>query len=409
MKKDENLLKEEVIQESNVEPQKVQSEEPQKESIGKKILNYLVKTTNGMAHGLFATLIIGTIIGTIGLLFSYGNNSFCKTMTNILGNSGKSGVSYVLQVLTGAGIGVGIALALEMKPLQAIVMAASGEVAAYFSLSTKFVTNNGILSDGIKVGDPLTIYFVCIAVALAMKYVLRKKTPVDVLIIPLFGILVATTASILMRYPAIYVTFGIQWLINSGTNTVPFIMGIVVAVLMGMALTAPISSAAIGAMIFTLPAGMSVVDALASSDYHGLVIASGAAIVGCCCQMVGFAIQARKDNSAGMVISIGIGTSMLEFKNILKKPIIWLPTIIASAILGPISTCWLKLACIGSNSGMGTAGLVGQIGTFISMGNTWQAWVGVFGLEIVLPAVLVFGIDLLFRKFKLYGEGDFTV
>ena len=170
-----------------------------------------------------------------------------------------------------------------------------------------------------------------------------------------------TILSLLIRFPAIYVTYAIQWLVNEGTNAVPFIMGIVVAVLMGMALTAPISSAAIGAMIFT---GEMMVD----GKLTGLAIASGAAIVGCCAQMVGFAVQSRKDNSVGMVISIGIGTSMLQFKNILKKPIIWLPTIIASAILGPISTCWLHIVCMGSSAGMGTAGLVGQVGTISSMG-----------------------------------------
>ena len=185
-------------------------------------------------------------------------------------------------------------------------------------------------------------------------------------------------------------------------------MGAIVAVLMGMALTAPISSAAIAAMVFNI-GDIPLNDAITMSEYSGLVLASGAAVVGCSCQMIGFAVQSRKDNSIGMVISIGIGTSMLQFKNILKKPIIWLPTIIASAILGPISTMWLKLICIGSSAGMGTAGLVGQIGTFSSMGNTWQTWVGIFGLQIILPGILVYAIDLLFRKLNLIKDGDLTV
>ena len=168
---------------------------------------------------------------------------------------------------------------------------------------------------------------------------------------------------------------------------------------MGMALTAPISSAAIAAVVFT-----------SADPSVGLLIASGAAVVGCSTQMVGFAIQSRKDNPIGTVISIGIGTSMLQFKNIIKKPIIWLPTIIASAILGPISTCWLKLQCMGASAGMGTAGLVGQIGTISSMGvNSWQAWVGIFVLQIALPAILVFFIDLLFRKLNLIKEGDLKI
>lgn len=375
------------------------------------VLDFLIKTLNGMAYGLFATLIIGTIFATIGGLFAYGEgNPFCDFMFQIIGN-GKSGISYVLQILTGAGIGIGIALALKLDPLKTVVLAGAGFLAAYFSLTTKFVTAGDFpLSDYVKIGDPLTIYLVCISVALAMKYVLRKKTPVDILLVPLFGGAVALVTSLLLRYPAIYVTFGIQWLVNSGTNAVPFVMGIVVAVLMGMALTAPISSAAIAAMIFTLPEGVTIAMAMADPSYSGLLIASGAAVVGCSTQMIGFMIQSRKDNNIGMVISLGIGTSMLQFKNILKKPIIWLPTIIASMILGPISTCALKTVCMGSSAGMGTAGLVGQIGTITSMGiSSWQGWLSIVLLQLIGPAVLVFFIDLLFRHFGLIKEGDLKV
>ena len=185
------------------------------------------------------------------------------------------------------------------------------------------------------------------------------------------------------------------------TKAAPFIMGIVIAVIMGMALTAPISSAAIAAMIFT------VTDTTLNPE--AIAIAGGAAVVGCSVQMVGFAIHSIKDNKIGTVISVGIGTSMLQFKNILKKPIIWLPTIIVSAILGPVSTCILKLECVGSSAGMGTAGLVGQIGMFSTMGAKWQTWVGIFGIQIIIPAVLVFVLDGVFRKYGLIKPGDFTV
>ncbi len=377
----------------------------------KKVGDYIIKTLNGMAYGFFATVIIGTIFATIGTLFSYaGNNPFAAFMVKVIG-TGTSGLSFVLQAITGAGIGVGVGLALKMDPLKTVVLGFVGEAAAYFSLTTKFITDSDHpTTDMIKIGDPLTIYFVVIGVALLMRYILVKKTPVDLILVPLFGAVFGLILSLGVRYPAIYVTYSIQWLINISTNAAPFVMGILVAALMGIALTAPISSAAIAGMIFMLPAGMTVSAALADPNYSGLVIASGASIIGCSTQMIGFMIQSRKDNNIGTLISIGIGTSMLQFKNIVKKPIIWLPTIIASAILGPVSTCWLRLACMGSNAGMGTAGLVGQIGTFISMGvNSWQAWVGVIGFQIVVPALLVFGIDLLFRKFKLIKDGDLKI
>lgn len=370
------------------------------ESKNSKIQKFFIDTLNGMAHGLFATLIIGTIFSSIGQLFLLGQgNAFCDFMFNIIG-SGKVGISYILQCLTGAGIGVGIALALKFSPLKTIALAAVGEITAYFSLTTRFVSE-GSISNQFQIGDPLTIYLVCISTALLMMVVLKKKTSVDILLIPLFSIAVGTILAYLIRYPAIYVTYGVQWLINISTEAVPFVMGIVVSVLMGMALTAPISSAAIAAMIFTFASG---------ETNTGLAIASGAAVVGCCTQMVGFAIQSRKDNPLGMVLSIGIGTSMLQFKNILKKPIIWLPTIIASAILGPISTCLLKLVCQGASAGMGTAGLVGLIGIISSMGyDSWQAWVGIASLCIIGPLLLTWLIDILFRKIGWIKKGDLTV
>ena len=373
------------------------------------VLDFLMKTLNGMAYGLFATLIIGTIFNTIGTLFSYGgvDNQFCYFFTQVLnGNGNWIGLSKILQYLTGAGIGVGIALSLKFDPLKTVVLATVGEVTACFSLSTKFVTDPGSINHlgaTFTIGDPLTIYLVCISVALFIKFVLAKKTPVDIILIPLIGITIGLFLALGLRYPAICVTWAIQWLVNAGTTTVPFLMGIIVSVLMGMALTAPISSAAIAAMIFT-----SVGD-----NQTGLIIASGAAVIGCSTQMVGFAIQSRKDNNIGTVISIGIGTSMLQFKNILKKPIIWLPTIIASAIVGPISTCWINVICMGSSAGMGTAGLVGQIGTISSMldnnSEVWRIVVGILVLQIILPGILVFFIDLLFRKFGLIKEGDLKI
>ena len=384
-------------------------EEQVQEKRSHRVGNFFIITLNGTAYGLFATLIVGTIFGAFATFFSYGQDSFCQGMMRILSSDSKvgTGLGLILQSLTGAGIGVGIALSLKLDPLKTIILAAVGETAAFFSLPIKFVENPAIydqLTGKFQPGDPLTIYFVCILTALLIKFVFRKKTPVDIVLIPLFGAFIGLALSLGIRYPTICVTYAIQWIVNSGTTTVPFVMGVIVSVLMGMALTAPISSAAIAAVVFQIS------NSADPSSYQGLLLASGAAIVGCSTQMVGFAIQSRKDNPIGMVISIGIGTSMLQFKNILKKPIIWLPTIITSAILGPISTCWIRIKCMGANAGMGTAGLVGQIGTVISTGvNAWETWVGIFVLELIAPAILVFLFDLLFRKIGWIKEGDLKV
>ena len=354
----------------------------------KQAFDFIVKTTNGMAYGLFATLIIGTIIGTIGELFSYGNSDFCTFIANTL-NDGAT----VLKVLTGAGIGIGVAMALKLDTLKIISLAVAGEIASYFSLTTGFVTS-GTIQNKMQIGDPLTIYFVVVAVALVFIFLLKKKTAIDIILVPLLSAIIGISVAVLLRYPTIYVTYAIQWVIGRATFAQPFIMGVVIAVVMGMALTAPISSAAIAFIVFT-------------GTEPGIAIASGAAIVGCCTQMIGFAVQSRKDNNLGIVLSIAFGTSMLQFKNILKKPIIWLPTIIASAILGPIATTLVHVECMGSSAGMGTAGLVGQIGTISSMGiSNPMTWVAIFVLEIVAPALLVFGIDLLFRKLNLIKKND---
>ena len=350
-----------------------------------RAFDFIIKTMNGMAHGLFATLIIGTIISTIGGLFNQDTNAYV-ILTNI---------GTVLKNLTGAGIGLGIAWSLGFKDLKLISLGASGALTAYFCSSAANATFG---SFAFQIGDPLTIYLVVIVVAILMRIVLTKKTPVDIIIVPLFASLLAASLTLLVSKYTVFLTTEIGKFIGIATEYQPILMGIVIAVVMGMALTAPISSAAIAATIFTEAA-------LNANAY--VAIAGGAALIGCCCQMVGFAIQSRKDNGIGTVIAIGIGTSMLQFKNILKKPIIWLPTIIASAILGPISTTLIQMKCMGTAAGMGTSGLVGQIGYIASYGSLdLNAWLVLIGFQILAPLVLVFLIDLLFRKLKWIKDGD---
>lgn len=365
-----------------------------------KVLDFFTTTLSGMANGLFATLIIGTIFSTFGSIFgAWPDNSICVFFADLFGtNTNSTGISKVLQILTGCGIGVGIALSLKFDAFKTIILGAIGEISAYFSMTMDKTTQLPIVSDTLKVGDPLTIYLVCICCALIIKLIFTRKTSLDILLIPLLGCTIGLIFSLGLRYPSAYVTYGIQWLIYVGTDRIPFLMGIIVAVLMGMALTAPISSAAIAAILFG--------GAAAGTP---LAIAGGAAVVGCSTQMVGIAIQSRKDNNIGQVFSIGVGTSMLQFSNVIRKPIIWLPSIIASAILGPISTCVLKLECVGASAGMGTAGFVGQIGTFSAMGNVWQTWIGIFVLEIIAPIGLTLLFDIILRKFNIISDGDFAL
>ena len=367
----------------------------EKESIGKKILNFVIITMNGMAYGLFATLIIGTIIGTIARLFP--NYSFVYAVLNSLSN--------VLKSLTGIGIGVGIARALKLDGLKLITCCVAGGIATYaggikiwelFSLSGFTITEYFNSVCKFQIGDPLTVYAVVISTILLTNLVFKNKTPVDIIIIPLFVTTISMLITVVIGGPVSYVTTLIGRLINEATELQPFIMGIIIAVVMGMVLTAPISSAAI-ALAFSI---------------NGL--AGGAAVVGCCVQMLGFAVMSRKDNNIGTVISVGIGTSMLQFKNIVKKPIVWLPTIIVSAILGPIATCLFKMGCTPSGAGMGTSGLVGIIGVIDydlnalgSVSITTIISIGV--VLIILPIILVWVADLIFRHYGLIKEGDLKI
>lgn len=328
----------------------------------KKVLNFIVVTMNGMAYGLFSTLIIGTII---------------NLLTKIPALSFMSDLFTALKQLSYMGIGAGIAWALKLDGIKLIAVAASGGLAIISS-------------------DILVAYFLAIIAALLCKYVFVKKTPVDIILIPLCCLLITYFLQKIIATPISSVMEALQGFINTASMKAPFTMGILISVVMGMALTAPISSAAISVAI-----GLSG-------------IAGGASVVGCCVQMLGFAVMSRKDNEVGMVISVGIGTSMLQFKNILKKPIIWLPTIIVSAILGPLSTLVFKLECSKTGAGMGSSGLVGIIETIdVMIGKGLEnnaLWIiGVILLEIVLPIVLVYIIDIIFRKLNLIKDGDLKI
>lgn len=324
--------------------------------------NYIVKTLNGLAYGFFCSLIIGTILKQLG------------TFTNIqqLIDWGT-----IATYLMGPAIGVGIGYVINAQGLNLIAAVIAGTIGA------------GTFTGNVaSVGNPITAYVAVIAAVEATRLV-QGKTPVDILLVPFSSIVVAGLVTLFIGP---YVSQVITWigdLINQGVQMQPLLMSIVVAVLMGMALTAPISSAAIGLML----------------GLNGL--AAGAALAGCCCQMIGFAMMSIDDNDIGDVIAIGIGTSMLQFKNIVRRPMIWLPPIIASIIVAPISTLVFNISCSAVGSGMGTAGLVGILEAINVMGNHYAIVICL--VDIVLPALLVFVIYKAFRKLNYIKSGDLKI
>ena len=350
-----------------------------------KFLKYaktiLMKTTNGMAIGLFGTLIIGTVIALFAKIPGLA----------IIGEWAK-----IIQGLMGAGIGLGVALALKRDGVTVVTLMTAGFVGNFmFQWLPNQAVEQWHLSGAL--GDPLSCYVSVMLSAIVLKYTLRRKTPVDLILIPLVGLSVAISYSFLLAEWVHYVTIGIQFVIEASFKAVPFLMCIIISTLMGMALTAPISSVAICVAI----------------SIGNVPMAAAAALIGCCTQMVGFAVHTARDNKWGSVIAVGIGTSMLQFKNILRKPLIWVPTIVVSAVLGPIAMLFPydklgESTGLSVGAGMGTCGLVGPLNFFDAFNYNWLLIVIVLSI-IVSSGVLVFFIDLLFRKLGWFKEGDFSL
>ena len=348
----------------------------------KGVLSYIfIDGLGGMAIGLFCTLIIGTIIGQIGSLI--GKETFVGYFLVLIGNFAK--------ILMGAGIGVGMAYKLKKDPLVSVSAGVSGMVGAYAAQIINKTVLTGSVTTLASVGEPLGA-FIAAFVALEVGSLVSKKTKVDIIVTPLVAILSGSVVGLLVGPPiSSFMTF-IGSVINTAAEQQPVLMGLLVAVLMGVALTLPISSAAIGVTL----------------KLSG--VAAGAAVVGCCCQMVGFAVMSFKENRWGGLAAQGLGTSMLQMPNLVRHPICWLPPVIASAVIGPFATTLGKIVSTPVGSGMGTAGLVGPIETFSAMleaGNEWwSALLLILLFCIVLPAVITFGVSLIFRKTNLIKDGD---
>ena len=338
----------------------------------KKILNRIfIDGLSGMALGLFSTLIIGTIIAQIGTLIG-----------GPLGNY-LIAVSKVAKTLTGAGIGVGVACKFKEGPLVTVSAAVAGMIGA-FPAAPEAITLGAP-------GEPLGA-FIAAYIAIEIGALVAGKTKVDIIVTPVCCILSGATAGYFLGP---YISAAMKWvgqLVNINVDKSPIIGGIAVSVLMGIILTLPISSAAIGI----------------SMGLTGL--AAGAATIGCCCNMIGFAVISYRENKFGGLIAQGLGTSMLQVPNIVRNPLIWLPAIISSAVLGPISSAVLKMVSNPVGSGMGTSGLVGQFMSYDSMVaagfSPVVTVIEIIVMHFILPAVICLGISEAMRKLKLIKPGD---
>ncbi|MCI7601586.1 MAG: PTS sugar transporter subunit IIC [Mollicutes bacterium] len=346
----------------------------------KKVIDFISKTSSGMAMGLFATLIVGTIIKQ---LCSFGD-----------GWQVGIDIATIITNLMGVGIALGVAISMK-KDLSVLEIASLLVVGAITSSLNLLAYDNPIPTITVNGGskNPLLIYAVIICTIYLAKLVLIKKTPIDILLIPFTYIIFGTILGFGLLYPCYYIIFAIQKLVEVSMPLVPELMSIIISVVMGMVLTMPISSVAICVAI----------------DIGQTPLAAGAALIGCSAQMIGFAAMSfMAKNSIGKSIGVGIGTSMLYWPNIIKKPAIWLPTILASFILGPIGVCLLNTMGTSAGAGMGTCGLVGQISSMEVMGYTnYQTYVSIFVIQIIGSIILTLLFDFLFKNvLHLYSNED---
>ncbi|MCI8688920.1 MAG: PTS sugar transporter subunit IIC [Oscillibacter sp.] len=348
---------------------------------------YGIDALGAMAQGLFCSLLIGTILNTAGSQFHIG---FLTAQVIEINQTGYT-IGGLASFMSGSAMAVAIGYALQAPPL------------VLFSLPTVGYACNALG----KAGGPLAVLFVAIIAAECGKAV-SKETKIDILVTPVVTTLTGIGAAWVIAPPIGHAASAFGRLIMEATNLQPFWMGILVSVLVGVALTLPISSAAICSVL-------------------GLTgLAGGAAVAGCCAQMVGFAVMSFRENGWGGLISQGLGTSMLQMPNIIKNPRIWIAPIVTSAITGPIATCFFRLEMNGAaiNSGMGTCGLCGQLGVWTgwfapseqALANGAAAivpaamdWAGLLLVSFILPAILCPLINQLCRNAGWVKPNDLTL
>ena len=332
---------------------------------------YAIDALGAMAQGLFCSLLIGTIMSTLGRQFSI------ELLVTIGGFAVK---------MSGPAMAIAIGSALQCPRM------------VLFSLTVVGAAANGLGG----AGGPLAVLIIAIVAAECGKAV-SKETKIDLLVTPFVTVFVGVALSLAIAPPIGKAAISLGNIIMLATELQPFIMGIVVSVLVGIALTLPISSAAICAAL-------------------GLTgLAGGAAVAGCCAQMVGFAVMSYRENGVGGLVSQGIGTSMLQLSNIVKNPRVWIAPILTSAITGPIATCFFALKMNGAavSSGMGTCGFVGQLGVYSGWVNdlaegTKEAitsfdWLGLIMISFILPAIICPLINMVLRRIGWVKDGDLKI
>ena len=346
----------------------------------KKILNEIfIDGLSGMSLGLFCTLIVGTILEQIASL-----------LPGTVGQ-GLGFIAAFAKAMTGVGIGVGVACKFKESVMVSISAGVAGLIGAF---AAKILAGTAIGAGAVTLagpGEPLGA-FIAAYVGIVVGRLCSGKTKLDILVTPMVTIVSGASVGLLIG-PAIseFMT-ALGAMVNWGTEQQPLLMGIVVSVLMGIFLTLPISSAAIGVIL-----GLSG-------------IAAGAATAGCCCHMIGFAVMSFRENRWGGLAAQGLGTSMLQIPNLVKRPVLWIPPVIASAVMGPVSSKVLGMISNATGSGMGTAGFVGPLMTYQTMTAAGVAPAVVL-LEMVIvyficPAVICLAVSELMRKKGWIRFGD---
>lgn len=378
----------------------------------KGFVRYFIDAFTGMAQGLFCTLIAGTILGQIGTWITSAGTDAALAV-----GGGMTAVANIAKMLMGAGIGIGIAHSLKAPKLVMFTAAVAGLVGAFGDaivdgFTGGFVSSsvNDVLS-GIAPaapGNPIGSYVVSV-LAVELGRQVAGKTKVDIVVVPLVMFVICLFA-VWAAWPFIQLVNLIGEGVALATAATPAVMGIVIAAVMGILLTLPTSSAAIWLAVASPVVAAYAAGEVSFATYDAILLAGGAAMVGCSAHMVGFAVQSFRENKWGGLIAQGIGTSMLQIPNLMRHPQIMVPPIIASIIVGPLSTCVFGLRCNAVGGGMGTSGLVGIFGAIdasVEVGlPEWKLALGIVFCCFVIPAVVCFAVSELMRKLGWIKYGD---